>query len=148
MPYTKSLSGIGRGTIISITVVSTITPIGEVVTITPSGRAFATEDVTNLESTAREFVGTLPDEGQFEVVSNRVAADAGQVAVEAAFETGVLQVFTLTMPKSGSQTVSGDVYTYNGIVTNANNSAITFDKKISYTFTFKISGSPTKVAGS
>lgn len=148
MSYTGSKSGIGRGTTISITVVSTVTPVGEVVTITPSGRQFATEDVTNLQSTAREFVGTLPDEGQFEVVTNRVAADAGQVAVEAAFETGALQTFTLTLPKSGTQTVSGDSYAYSGIVTNANNSAITFDKKISYTFTFKISGSPVKTAGS
>lgn len=148
MTYTGSLAQTGRGAVISITVASVVTPIGEVISWTPSGRSLPTEDVSNLESLSREFISTLPDEGEFEVVTNRVSSDAGQAAVEAAFEGGAKQTFTVVYPKTAAQTTLGDKYVYSAIVSEAMGGAITFDKKITYTFKVKISGAPTITLGS
>ena len=76
MSYVKSKATIGLGTILAMDTASTTpavwTTIGEVKTIAQSGRTFATEDTTNMESAKREFIATLADSGTWKIDGSRV----------------------------------------------------------------------------
>ena len=63
---------------------ATFAKVGEVTSIgAPSGEA-ADIDTTHLESTAKEYLIGLPDEGNVELAMNAVAADAGHTVLIAA----------------------------------------------------------------
>lgn len=115
--YTGSKALSGQLTSLSIGVTPTL--IGEITDIQQSGRQMATEPTTNLQSTAKEFVGTIMDNGAVEFAFNRIASDAGQLAVEAALVSGVPVAFTLQEPK-GSFTTTGPKATFSGLVTESN----------------------------
>ena len=117
MSYTGSKAVSGQLT--SLSIGATPTLIGEISEITQSGRQMTTEPTTNLQSTAKEFVGTIMDNGSVEFTFNRVASDAGQLAVEAALVGGVPVAFTLQEPK-GSFTTTGPKATFNALVTETN----------------------------
>lgn len=135
----------GGGTVLAIG--GTPTTIGEIQSIKQSGSKWDVEDATNLASTAKEFVATIQDWGEFAVECKRVSTDAGQVLVVAAFGTGAATAFTLTLPKLATQTVAGDKYTFNGIVTELDLS-VDVNKLTPLSFKVKVSGSVTYAEGS
>jgi len=154
MSYTGTLAQSPLGGSIAINTATGTTPtwtvIGEVKDFAWSGRENKTADATNLQSTAVEFIATLPDSGTWEITTNRVSDDAGQLAVEAAWRARSTNVqFQLTYPKAASQTTSGDAYVVKAIVQNAS-PAPSFkpDAVIDYKFTLKINGLDTFTAGS
>jgi hypothetical protein len=151
--YTGSKAGVGLSTVISIntgTISSpTFTPVGELRKCVLSGRQTGDADVTNFESSAREFVPTLIESGTWDIEGNRIGGDAGQLAMEAAFTTvpPVLSQFKIQLPKSGGQTSTGDSFTFLALIKELDYS-VEIDKAVSLTGKLKVSGILTVTAGS
>lgn len=66
-------------------------------------------DVTDLDSTAKEFMLGLQDWGTFSFDVNRDFNDAGQQAVDAAKRSGSQKSFKLTLPNLKTKTFNGYV---------------------------------------
>jgi hypothetical protein len=145
MTYTGSLAIAGRGSVLSVG--GTPTVVGEVKTSGQSGNAWGTADVTNFQSGPdREFITTVRDNGQMKLAGNRIALDAGQVIVEAAYASGAITAFTLQLPKTAAQTTNGDKYTFNALV-ESRSFDVDVTKEISWNVSLKISGAVTLVPG-
>lgn len=149
MSYSKSQAGIGLGTLLLIGAAGAAptTIVGEVKTIAQSGRQVATEDVTNLQSSAREFIPTLLDSGTWDLSGSRIGGNAGQIAMEAAFSGLTIVPFKIQLPKEGTQTTTGDTFTFNALVQESNFS-VGVDKAITFTAKLKVSGAITPTPGS
>jgi hypothetical protein len=148
-----SKAGIGLGTTLSIGsgtgTPETFTLVGEVKTITQSGRQVATEDVTNMQSGAREFIPTLVDSGTWDITGNRVGGDAGQAAMEAAFAALANHNFKVQLPisKAAGQTTTGDLFTFNAPVQELSYS-LAVDKAVTFNAKLKVSGTIQVTPGS
>ena len=150
MSYTKSAAGIGLGTILSIGTTGTtptFTPVGELKTLNQSGRQVSTEDVTNLQSSAKEFIPTLVDSGTWDLSGNRIGGDAGQMAMEAAFSGLTILPFKIQLPKTAAQATAGDTFSFNALVQEVNYS-VSVDKAVTFTGKLKVSGAITLTPGS
>lgn len=149
MTYSTTNAQSGRGTSLSIGASPVL--IGEIRSLTQSGNTWETSDVTNFQSGfTKEFISTILDSGEFDVTCNRVSSDAGQQALEAAFEgasAGVLQQFTLQLLKSGTQTTTGDSFAFKSLV-QSSNIQIEPTKEITTTVKLKVSGAKTFTIGS
>ncbi len=149
--YVKSQAITGLGTILSINTGTSAAPVWTVVSelksLTQSGRQFATEDVTNFQSSKREFIATLADSGSWKLEGSRVSGDAGQIAMEAAFATGALQQFQIQLPKTATQTTAGDQYGFYALIQDLNYS-FAVEKADTFTATLKVSGDITETPGS
>src|SRR6185437_4550393 len=105
-------------------------------------------DTTNFESGSdAEMLSTIRKAPTIEMKGNRVAGDAGQVAVETAYQAGTISSFTVTLPKTSTQTTSGDKYVFNAYVKNCNFSIQT-TKQIEFSISLQVSGPCTFTAGS
>ena len=150
MPYTSSQAGIGLGSILSIGTVGatpTFTLVGELKSLTQSGRSVGTEDTTNFQSSAKEFLPTLVDSGTWDFSGNRIGSDAGQIAMEAAFSGLSLLPFKIQLPKTSKQTTAGDTFTFTALVQDLNYS-VSVDKAVTVTGKLKVSGIITETPGS
>lgn len=151
MTYSGSKAQAGRGTILSIG--STPVVIGEIVSEGFSSNGWKFEDVSNMQSGQdEEFIPTMRDNGTYDISGNRVSADAGQVAVEAAYyntsgATMSPSPFTMTLLKNANQTTTGDVYTFNAYVQSCSFKA-SVENKITWDVKLKITGPVTKTVGS
>lgn len=112
--YSGSKAQAGRGTIVKIG--STV--IGEVSDAPINRGKWETVDTTNFESgNDSEYLQTIRKGQATTIKGNRLGSlDAGQAAVETAWENGTAASFTITIPKNGSQTTVGDSYTFNALV--------------------------------
>jgi len=147
--YTGTKAQSGNQTQVSIG--STPTLVGEVSDFTQSGTQNKSEDATNLESTAEEFIPTILTPGKFAGVMNRISGDAGQQAVRTAFTSvpPAIAAFTVQLPKTSAQTSTGDKYTFNALVEEFNDlGKISPTGIIKTQFSLKISGPITFTAGS
>lgn len=145
MTYTGSLATAGRGSL--LTVGGTPTTVGEIKSASITGNSWGTADVTNFQSGAdREFITTVRENGQLKISGNRVALDAGQVIVEAAYQSGAITAFTLTLAKSAAQTTNGDKYSFMALVESRSFDA-DVTKEVSWSVSLKISGAVTYTAG-
>lgn len=68
-------------------------------------------DTTDLDSTAKEFVSGLRDEGKFGFEVKTLKTDNGQIALRAARASGVITGFRLTLPDASVATWSALVKT-------------------------------------
>jgi hypothetical protein len=150
MPYTASQATIGKGSSFLISISGTPTLVGEINKITQSGKKQAIVNVTNLESTAEEKLGSLPDYGSWQIEGNRLpgVTDAGQAALSAAFDSGSLTSFTVQLPKGPGQSSVGDKYVFNGIVEDLNIDGLEPKKNVMLKATIAVSGTPAFTAGS
>ena len=154
--YSGSRAQAGRGSSLSIGGITgavgteTYTLIGEIKTSGISGAQWNTEDVSNFQSGAdSEFITTMRDNGTIDVAGNRIASDAGQVAVETAFGNGLKYDFKLVLPinTQAGQTTVGDTFQFSALV-QSRDIAIDTTKAISWQVKLKISGAVTLTAGS
>jgi len=154
--YSGSRAQAGRGSALSIGGITgaggteTFTLIGEIKTSGISGAQWATEDVTNFQSGSdQEFLTTIRDNGTLDIAGNRIAADAGQVAVESAFSSGLKYDFKLVLPINvqAGQTTTGDTYQFSALVQSRDISVDT-TKAIGWSVKLKISGPVSLTAGS
>jgi hypothetical protein len=150
MAYTRSQAVTGLGSILSMgngASPEVFIAVGEIRSLSQTGRQAKTDDVTNLQSGAVEFIPTLVDSGTYDFTCNRVGGDAGQIAMENAFNGLTLHNFKLQLIKSGSQTTTGDLYTFYGLIQEL---SYTFapDKAVTFTGKLRVSGLITYTAGS
>lgn len=61
-------------------------------------------DVTDLDSTAMEYISGLVDEGKFSFEAKRIKADVGQIAMRAARVSGAVTGLKLTLPDTAVAT--------------------------------------------
>lgn len=110
--------------------------VGEVISLKKSGSKMGTDDATNLNSPSnyKEFIATTKDGGTWAVEYNFVPGDAGQVALQAAYEAGTLLSFKITLPNSLG------AFTFNAIVEEHGNYTFAVDKKATDSLQLKISG--------
>lgn len=146
MSYTGSKAQAGRGSTIGIGATPTL--IGEVTDLPLTGGKWDFVDTTNLDSgNDSEMLSTVRKAPTVTIKGNRVVADAGQVAVETAWETGALSSFTVTLPKTSGQTVSGDKYVFSAYVASYDFS-ISPTAKIDFSMELQLSGARVFTAGS
>jgi len=134
---------IGTGT--STSSPGTLTVVGEVNEFNQSGTMNKSDDATNLQSTAEEFIPTILTPGKFSGSVNRISGDAGQVAVRAAFTAAPppLVPFVVQLAKNPAipQTTAGDKITFMGMVEEwADFGTVKPDKRVNTSFAVKISG--------
>ena len=113
----------------------TYTEIKEVKNFTAFDGAAAEIDVTNLQSTAKEFRMGLQDNGNFNMDLNYLPGDPGQDLVRAAKASRVIQDFQLTFSDLSTAT-------FQGFVTTAPRSG-GVDAVVDTSFTIRISGDVT-----
>jgi hypothetical protein len=143
--YAGSQAQAARGTLLSIG--SSPVIVGEIRNYGKVGGDWANVKVTNSQSGADdEFLNTIRDNGTLELEGNRVSADAGQVAVEAAYQDGLKRPFTLTLPMTPTQSSHGDSYSFNALV-NKRSFDTDITKEISWTVSLKVTGPMTPLPG-
>lgn len=149
MSYTSSEAQTGSQTLFQIKISTTFTTIGEVLTIAQSGKTNKTADVTNLQSTAEEFIATLLSPGKYEITMNRVPADAGQAALATNFNAKTIAAFQITLPMTASQSTSGDTYAFSGLVEELEDiDSVSPTKQLMSKAGIKVSGPISYTAGS
>jgi hypothetical protein len=145
MSYTTSKAQAGRGSIVSIGATPTV--IGEVTDFPLQRGKWDFADVTNLQSGSdSEMLATMRKAASFTMKGNRVAADAGQVLVETAYQAGSLQTFSVELPKISTQTTKGDAYNFSAYVAGSSFS-VSPTKQIEFSIDLQVSGPVTLVAG-
>ena len=116
----------------------TFTAIGEVVSIGGLGSGSSTEiDVTNLSSTAKEFLLGLKDEGSVSLSLNLDTTDTMQTGLRGDWDAGTLRNFELDLTDSGPTTISFSAYVQTFPISMA------VDDKISLEVTLRVSGPAT-----
>ena len=146
MTYTHSLSQSGAGTTISIGATPTL--IGEVTDFPQNRNDWDTVDVTNFESGADgEVLPTIRKPATIELTINRVSSDAGQILVEAAYQSGALNSFTAVLPKTAAQSTSGDKVVFNAYV-KGSSWTVKPDQAVVGKVTLAVTGAMTLTVGS
>lgn len=155
MSYTGTKAQSGNQTIVNINTGTASSPtwvlVGEIADFTQSGTQNKSDDATNLQSTAEEFIPTILTPGKFAGTMARVSGNAGQVAVKASFNAvPPTQVqYQIVIPKTPTQTTDGDTLVFLAMVEEFNNLGnIKADKKIMTQFSFKVSGPIVETLGS
>lgn len=97
----------------------------------PDGQA-SEIDCTDLDSTAKEFLMGLPDEGSFSLSLNLIVDDPGQLACQAARNSRALRDFKWELSSGEEATFSGYVMTCTG--------EGGVDAKVSRTIAIRVSG--------
>lgn len=87
----------------------TWTQITDVKDFKPAGAAVSKIDVTNLDSTAKEYRPGLVDNNDITFSVNYVATDPGQAAFKTAFEASLVKAFKIVAPNA-------DTFTFDGYV--------------------------------
>jgi hypothetical protein len=117
--YTGSKAQAGRGSLLSVG--TTPVTVGEVADVPFNRPEWETVDTTNFDSGIdEEQLVTIRRASTFSVTGNRVSNDAGQLAVETAYQSGALTPFTFTLPKTTAQTTNGDKYAFTAYVKGSN----------------------------
>ena len=116
----------------------TWTKVNECKDISAGGASVNEIDVTDLDSTGKEFFPGLADNGDLSLEINYLPSDAGQAAIRAAFEGSEIKDYKITSPQ-------GTTYTFEALVKNFPTiPKASVDGVQSGSISFKISGSVTK----
>jgi len=146
MTYTASQAQAGRGS--QITVGSSPIHVGEVKEIQLNRGKWQTVSVTNFDSALEEeLIQTIRKAGTVALKGNRVASDAGQAAVEAAYQAGGATPFAITLPKSATQTVKGDSFAFNALVVGSD-FTLQVEQAIEFSIELQITGGAPETPGS
>lgn len=111
--------------------------LGEVKTIKPTSATAPDIDVTDLDSTAKEFLTGLMDNGDVSIDVNVLESDVGQAAFLAAFSGSTSKNYKITSPKGIVRTFTGSVKQFPTIPDTAVDGVLTGSVQV------KISGSIT-----
>lgn len=110
-----------------------LTEIKEIKSFTAFEGQAAEIDVTNLQSTAKEFIMGLQDFGGFNVDVNHLSADPGQDEARAAKASGTKKTFLATF--SDGETAAFDGY----VLSNGRSGGV--DQAVEASFSIRITGS-------
>ncbi len=146
MTYSGSLAQAGRGS--SLSIGGTPVLIGEVKEVPLNRGKWSMIDTTNFESASdSEQLAVIRKPGSCTFKGNRVSSDAGQVAVETAYQSGALVAFVLQLPKTAAQTTAGDKYSFSAFVTGSDFTD-SVEQAIEFSIELNISGGCTLTVGS
>lgn len=154
MSYTRSQAQGGKGLLLQINTGTASSPtwttVGESLDVAPASKMM-TEEATNFQSTATEYIGTISDGGEIKFTANRVSTDTGQAAVQAAgplgASAGVLKQFQVTAPLAVGQMTTGDIWAFYALVVEFN-PAFKPDKKTVMSGTLRTSNGIVYTEGS
>src|SRR5688500_880236 len=90
--------------------------IMEVVEFTGPEGDKPTVDVTHLRSTAREYIGGLPDNGEFGLTVHYLPLDPGQLELRRTQKLETSQTFVVTLPPDPASGNPREVWTFAGTV--------------------------------
>lgn len=111
----------------------TFTQVKEVKDFKPSGAQVSKIDVTNLDSTAKEYVAGLVDNGDFSMSVNYVAGDPGQAACKVAFEASLTKTFKIVAPNADTFTFSAFVMKFPEVPSGAVDGVLMGDMSVQIT---------------
>lgn len=152
MSYTGSKAQAGLSSTFSIGTTGgspTYTVIGEILEMNQNGKQNTYAETTNLQSSGKEWLPTLLDPGEFQLVLNRVPGDAGQIALKTAFDGKTINPYKIELPKTASQTTTGDVYSFSAFCSAMDDiSGVAPEKVIQMKVTVKVTGAVTLTEGS
>jgi hypothetical protein len=144
----------GKGTIFSMGPAATFTTVGQIKTIQFNGQKWSFDDVTNLNSPA-VGVGVLEEAlpakmapGELAIGGIFLPNDAGQEALNTAFQAGTLENFKVQLPMGPGQTTAGNLYAFSGYVQEFPAPDVQFDKIVNFKVTIKLSTVITLTQGS
>ena len=92
--------------------------IGQVKNPQLNGQKWSFDDISNLQSpqvgtgALKESIPSVVDPGELTLDVIFLPADAGQLALSAAFTAGLLRDFQLQLPKGPSQSTAGNLYAF------------------------------------
>jgi hypothetical protein len=151
---------LGIGTTLSIGTQgggSTFVVIGYIKKITPPAGKWGWEDTTTLNTPGVDKIGnkTLRDPGEVSIEGLYESADAGQIALQAAFNVGSNTTngdkfpFKLALPVNlpGGEITTGELFAFNAAVTEWAISDVEDEKDITFKASLKVSGPTTPTAG-
>jgi hypothetical protein len=145
---TISANATASGTAVTLTFSLAYALIGELDSIDSSGREWDIEEVTNFESNVdKEHIKALRNPGTLTLQGNRVEDDAGQDALETAFEDTKPYLFKIQLPATVG-TTTGEVWTFVAFVLMVDPPAITPGKTIKFSCKLQVTGPRTIVAAS
>jgi hypothetical protein len=134
----------GKGTVLSLGPATTLTPVGQIKTVQFNGQKWSFDDITNLNSPAvgpgvlEEAMPSKLSPGELAMAGIFLPGDAGQQALETAFQSGSLENFTVQLPKGPGQTTSGNLYAFSGYVQEFPAPDVQFDKVVNFKCTIKL----------
>ena len=135
-------------TLVALTFTIGYTLLGELDSSDSSGREWDIEEVTNFESNVdKEHIKALRNPGTFTLQGNRVEDDAGQEALETAFESTSAYLFQIQLPPTVGLT-TGEIWTFSALVLSVDPPAITPSKTIKYSAKLQVTGPRTITPGS
>ena len=144
----------GKGTTLSMGPAATYTTLGQIKTIQFNGQKWSFDDITNLASPVAG-VGVLEEAlpaklspGELAIAGIFLPNDAGQEALNAAFQAGTLENFKVQLPMGPGQTTAGNLYAFSGYVQEFPAPDIQFDKIVNFKCTIKLTTVITLTQGS
>lgn len=144
----------GKGTILSMGPASTYTAVGQIKTIQFNGQKWSFDDITNLNSPAvgpgvlEEALPAKLAPGELAVAGIFLPNDAGQEALNTAFQAGTLENFKVQLPMGPGQTTAGNLYAFSGYVQEFPAPDVQFDKVVNFKVTIKLTTVITLTQGS
>ena len=143
---------LGRGGTLGAATTSTgtVTPIGQLKSVSFSGAKSDFDDITNLGSPSnfREFVPTILDSGNVSFHGVWAQDDPGQMLMATSFAAQTLLYFTLQFALTGTEVTKGLSVTFSAYVSDLPLPDMNFDKASVFTGQLKITGPVTVTAGS
>lgn len=122
--------------------------IAEVRNQKPAGQQMKSDDATNLQSSAEEFISTIRTSGTWDIEANLIPTDPGYLAMQSLFYNGATVQGMVQLPKAPGQAVIGDQRWFLFFVEKFMPTTIEPSKIIRLDASLKITGDVTTVAGS
>jgi predicted secreted protein len=116
------------------------TAIGDVVSINGPNETRETIDVTDLDSTGREFKAALKDGGELTFETNYRPTNTQHIQLETDYDSGVLRNFQLVFSDTGNRT-----YSFAALITNLS-PVVQAAEVLRRSITLKLSGAVTRAA--
>jgi len=115
--YVMSAPASTTGSTGTLTFTINFTPIFELTNQPFKPQEYDKLEVTNFNSTAKEYIKGMSDSGTVPIEGNTVWNDPGQIALAAAYnDASNAYQFKLQLPKAQGQSATGDSYTFNALV--------------------------------
>jgi len=128
---------IGKG--VGTTIAQGVTTIGKLTSINPGEKTWETADITTLDS-SDEYKNAIPilkAGGEIAISGFLNVSDAGQIALDTAFEAGTLDAYTITYPS----TIGADI-TFNAYVTKFKPGEANLSDAVPFEATLMVDGKP------
>jgi hypothetical protein len=142
LAFTLSQNATATGSTVAFTFGLPFLTVGELKVGDPGKGQFDKEDVSNFQSLIdKEYKKMMRDNGTPKLTGNRVSNDAGQLAVNAAYDDADNSYqIRITIPKRSDQTSVGDIYTYDALVMSRTFGPIETNKTIPFEVDLQITG--------